>query len=250
MQIYYEVYILNNFLLNFLLNNLTQKICNLSVSKKRVIIASIFASLHSVIFITFDCNSLVFKLIGFIAILSVLNKYNNVFDLIKSMCVFLLLSIFCSSVFNLYIYSQNIDIYDIDFSFRLLVVYILFILLNIMYKMVKKHFLKLKKDITYFEKIQIVVNSKKINLLAYYDSGNLIYDKGDFVCVINKNLVDKLPLKFKKINLSTIAGENNLNYIILDELILVEEKKKFKNIKCVVSSNLSLGDFLLHRDMR
>lgn len=108
-------------------------------------------------------------------------------------------------------------------------------------------------------KVRVLCGKTDLNLDAFIDSGNGVYDEGIPVVfcspAVGKKILSETfpPPKMKKLKIKTISGEKELPSIVLDEISVFFSAKPhtFKKITACFSKEISGQgyDVILHPDM-
>lgn len=255
MKLYIELYIINNFFINLFINILTIKLTRQSIIKYRLILTTLFEALVSVVYVYIDINNVFLKIFLLFIIIALLTKNNSIFVYLKNCFIFLVVTFILGGSIYAILLNFNIDIYEISFSLRMLVIYSAIICLLFFMKKILKCTKKIKNKMIFSDNIILYKNDKKLKVMGYYDSGNNMYFKENPVCFISQKtysrlLNDTTINTIEYVNITSINSKAKLKLIQLDKIQLIEDKKYFYKVFCAVSENLNNYDFLIHADMR
>lgn len=252
MQIYIEDAIANTTIMDFVIIFLTQFSLRLKIKFFKLILASLFGCLFSILisFFTFYYGVLILLKIccGLIICIFMVEKFT-----LKSFLLYFVVFISFTfllggfSISVMFLFNVNTSSIQsllnnppIIFSviYILLAVYIYFLVNAI------KIFYKKQKVEQYITQVKIVCNSKVLKLTGYIDTGNFLTDKTSNkpIIIINKktffkifnniNIVDVLSLKLDKlisgnyISCSTVNGEDKI-FIFNPENVFIKNNNTF-----------------------
>lgn len=279
MEIYIEYLLIDNLIINSLIIYLTSRLCGFKISKFRMFLVSLFATMFSFIFPYFYNFSFgvlfLFKLFAGFIITLTLKKHKSVLGLIVCFLLFItstfLVGGFVYGLINILGFSTSvngllINNFEIPMGTIVLVLCLYIFLLNKLIKYIKN---KCLHSSEYFD-VSVCVLNKIYKMHALYDTGNSLYDN-----ISNKPIVMISSKFFKKIinsinyykkdqivlykklknmhyvDVKTISGCDNVLVFEIDTLNIF---KKDKNIKidevCVGVSKTNFGEFdcILHKD--
>lgn len=262
MIIYWDVFLIKNFIFNYLLLYLTSLIIRKKVKKYRIILASIFGSLYALLALY---NKSVFE-VGIlkiiIPIIMLVITYGTK-DIIKMSSVFIVVSYFVSGMIA--------SLLNVNSQIILLLYGVASVIIFYFYnKAMKKN---------KFYEVEIELYEKQLNLCTKLDTGNELCDSifGDPVIVVSEEKVKKqlgtelikilnnerleIPELYKNriklISFKTISGEGIKIGIKLDRIIISTENQKieskaililsdrrFKNYDALIGENLLEGGYI------
>lgn len=255
MELYIEFYIINNFILNFFINLFCVKINKENLVKIRIFLTTLIEVIISILFLYFDLDKLYIKIALLLIIPIILCKINSVKQYIKLVFVLLAVTGFIGGCIYAILIMKNVDLYKISFSYKVTVIYIIFIAFYFLLKNIIYKFDQIKRNIIFLENLELIVKDKHLKVKGYYDSGNVLYKDFKPVCIISKKvyiwlLKNNCINKIDYVNPLTVNSQSSLKVINLDEMFFTKDKKSIKNVLCAVSDNLKEYDVLIHADMR
>ena len=232
MYIVAEYLFIENFIINYIILESTKAITKTTVTKKRIIIASILSALYP--FALF-CNELIFltnfymKVLLSIIIVKLAYNSKNLYLFIKQLSTFYLISfIFGGVTIGFYYFMNNsLDIvfrkiqYNYGFPIKYLILGVIFgviLLINILSYYNEKN---LKEE--FILDIEICLNNKSVKLKALMDTGNSLIEPLSnlpvFVVEHNK-IKGLLPEEINNI----FKGGKEEDFILLEKIIREYER--------------------------
>lgn len=266
MEVYIECVIIDNFVINSVLLNLTSKINKLILKWWQITLISLFGTLIAILspflsgvwlFITKLILSILMPI--FLAIYSKQQSYKKLFVITITFCLlnYLLIGA-CLVICNLFqikysVINGQIEIFNFPIGLAVAVTMITYYLL----KNLIVHFYNIKK----LNKFQYIVNlqcDKNIQVCnAFLDSGNKLTDNEKPIILINYKLFNKLHpniklsdillKRYNKFNLKNVheieikglAKSSKIMIFEIDNIEIKDINLKFENVLC----GLSLKDF-------
>ncbi|SHE89224.1 sigma-E processing peptidase SpoIIGA [Clostridium fallax] len=254
MDLYVDVLLFENFIVNGFLLLILNQILKIEVNYKRLLIAATIGSLYTLTMVIPDLeflSKLVFKVLVAVLMIYILNKTKDLKVMIKSVISFFLLSILLSGfclTFVIYKNSYNLGedyvISEFSFKFVLLSIMIIYLILFrvILYIKDKRILTSLIYDVTIIEK------GIEYKFKAFLDTGNELTEPATClpVIIVEDSYLENINF-FKKdiynIPYKAINGHTGiLKGFIPDEIYLkIDEDKVIKKraIICLCKENLS-----------
>ena len=246
MKIYLDIVFIINFLLDFNILYIVNKVLNRNSSFKKIILSSLFGEI-TLLFLFINISSILLFLIKIILCLMMCLlcfKYITISYTINNMIYVYMVSTIYGGI--LFFIKENI-------SNKYIYLVLLIILLPIFTKEITKSFKKIKSNYNYYYEITIIFNkSRSIKLNSFLDTGNKLVDpytnKGIILVNSNKiNISIRSPVyvPYKTINGSgvlkcikplniKINGKIFNNYLIG----LSEDKFNIDGVDCLLNYKL------------
>ena len=277
MEIYIEYLLIDNLIINSLIIYLTSRFSGFKMSKRRIFLSSLFATMFSFVFPFFNNFNFMVLLflklvVGFIITL-ILKKHKSFLGLIVCFLLFVtstfIVGGFVYGLINILGLSTTlngllINNFEIPMGVVVLVLCLYVILLNKLINCVKNRCLHSSEYVDVF-----VNNLNKIyKINAYYDTGNGLYDNlsnkpinmislklykkiVDYACDYKNSCVAEGLKNMHYVSVKTISGCDKVLVFEIDALKILNKNKsyKFENV-CVGVSKTNFGEFdcLLHKD--
>ena len=242
MTIYIEIFLLQNFLINFCLLRLVYLTIKPKSSIFRLILASLIGSIFSVISAIFIRENNVINILKIICSVSMIYVafYSKKLNIKQLFFEFILLFIYTYS-FGGAVIAFSGSCYQTSFGvitsskINLSMVCIIVIILTYIFELVAnviKNKIKISK---YIYKTELTLNNKTISINAYLDTGNLLTHDGQPVVIVdldtylnlsNTNLIDFYLNKLETANIGTVLCKSNLKVIKIDKITIKTGQKK------------------------
>ena len=239
MEIYIEMFILQNILINICLLRLVYLTTKTKSTLFKLTLSSIIGTIPSVLVSIFINNNLIlniFKLLT--ASIMILIAFKQSFK--QYIFNFILLFIY-TYAFSGLIISVSSTTYRTNFGivtsskFSLANTCLIILILTYIFKLVVKH-LKLKiKTNNLIYTTTITQANKSIKINAYLDTGNflnlngqpiLILDLNTYLKLTNTNLINFYTSKFNEISTYTVNGNKNIKISKIDKIEIKNKNKK------------------------
>lgn len=253
MEIYIDILLLENFVINLFLIVVMVKLLKGKRRRRREIIAAVVGSFYTLVMVFPKLNFLAilpFKIIISIIMVHIALKCNNIKEIIKGTVLLILTSFLLSGIcfwFSLYIngydlrYGYTIDSYPIKYS--VISVIIIFLLLERIVSTVKDRLFV--ENYTY--NLTIKYKNQVIEAKGFLDTGNELREPITNlpVIVIEKNICTFLDFNEKEviyINFKTVDGaEGKLRGFKIEEVVIENEKCRLIRdaIICITENILS-----------
>lgn len=238
MEIYIETFLLQNILINFCLLKLVELVTKYKTSLFKLIISSIIGSTFSILSYAFIYNNLILNLAKFACACAMLMCAFKINFKQFAVC-FIMLFVFTyalgGAIINLSSASYLTNFGIITKSkFNLTHICLFVIILTYTIQFIAKGIKNHCKLNNYIYCIQLELNSKKVKINAYLDSGNLLQYQNKPVAIIDLTAYLKLTKtdilnfylnKNLSINTSTVAGNQNLKLAKVDKITIFAKKK-------------------------
>ncbi len=251
MEIYIEIFLIQNILINFCLLKLIYLTTKSKTSLFKLLLASLIGAIPSVFCVMLLSNSLLLNLtklltaVGMVAIAFHQNKKQFVFNFIS-----LFLYTFA---FNGIVMTLSSKIYITSFGaivsnkLSLELICVLFLIFTYIFELTVKHFKFKFNTNNLIYNITLAHKGKILKTQAYLDTGNFLNDNGEPILVLdlntylklnNINLINFLTSQSPTIQTSTVNGTNNLKVFEIDKLIIKNGKKEitFEHQKVAVNT--------------
>lgn len=257
MQVYIEVVIINNLVINALILTLTLKFLRHKISKASVFISSAIGTLYAIFLPLADIlNFFIFKII--LAIIMVAITVGRcAFKRYLSACAIFFALTFAmggitqglASIFSIDLEKTNSTL--IPFFVGLSGLIVLFA-----QKLIYKHIVLARRKSRYEEVVVISANGKEVECKAYYDSGNRLYYKNSPTIIIDRSVALQLFAQKELIDIGenaqidTVTGKKKLPIITLDYLRTQDKKDKVYGVMAAISDSIR-GEYkvVLHCDI-
>ena len=256
MKIYLDYVFLINFLFDFILLLGVSIILKRKISKKRLLLGSLFGGL-SFFIILFNISSLLFfilKMILAIVMLLITFSYRSFKYTMNNFIYLIILSVIMGGV----LYLINIEvgyshlgmlIFTNGKSLNLIILLFIGLLTVLIYS---KYIKGVKKDLVHKYKTTLFIDNKKLDLIGFLDTGNCLYYLNKPVLILNKNI--KVNLENKKmyyVPYKTIDKPGIMKCIKVDK-IFIENKGFFENVYLALSNDkfhLNGADIILNMNL-
>ncbi len=251
MEIYIEIFLIQNILINFCLLKLIYLTTKSKTSFFKLLLASLIGAIPSVFCVMFLSNTTLLNLTKFLTAIAMIacafqqNKKQFVFN-------FILLFLF-TFAFNGIVMTLSSKIHITSFGavvsnkLSLELICVLFIIFTYIFELVVKHLkLKIHTNNLIFN-ITLSHKGKTLKTQAYLDTGNFLNENGEPILVLdlntylrlsNINLISFLTSQPPTIQTSTVNGTNSLKIFEIDKLIIKNGKKEitFEHQKVAVNT--------------
>lgn len=242
MSIYVEYVILDNFIVDLLILYLVARTMHLRSNKWRIIVASVIGTIFALISPFMVLNEILMimsKLCLGVIMIYIIALYKSFKQFCMAYVMFLsytfLLGGACLGVLGLL--DANITgLVTLSYSYKVpvgLIIFIIWIYVRIIAEIAK--YINRKKEVsTFLYNIQVENEGQKLDLSAFLDSGNHLFDEVYAlpVVVVNERIFYKLFPKLKNSNIK-IEKQYNAHYIYYstvsgdNQKMLVAEPSKF-----------------------
>ncbi|PRR81653.1 sigma-E processing peptidase SpoIIGA [Clostridium vincentii] len=245
MEIYLDIILLENFIVDMFLLSVTFSILRCNVENKKVIVASLLGALYTIVMIFPAFNILsafpFALLVAYLMMLIILGRHRYIFAL-KATGVFLLSSItlsgICfvfSSMENKYSFTKGFTISNYSLKYFVISIMILYILYN--------------RAISYFREraiignytydIEITIKNVKYIIKGFLDTGNELREPvTNLPCIIvEKNLFSNYEVEDDKayyINYSSIGYKGKLKGFKVDKVRIKSEGQEFREVNALI----------------
>jgi len=252
MEIYIEIFILQNILINFCLLRLVYLTTKTKTTSFKMFLGSLIGTVPSIFIVMFLQNSLV---LNSVKILTALLMLITAFTQTKKQFAFNLILLFLYTyTFGGLVMALSSNVYQTSFGavmaskFSLELICLVFIIFTYIFELVTKQ-LKFKiktNNLLYNVTLTQKNNTLKIN--AYMDTGNFIHHDNKPVLILDlqaylkltkTNLINFLTSKTEEIKTNTITGNNNLKLFQIDKLEFQIDKKLITINNAYVAINIT-----------
>ncbi|MFU0823963.1 sigma-E processing peptidase SpoIIGA [Clostridium sp.] len=202
MVIYLDVFIIENFIVNFFLLYITSQTIKIKTEMRYLVISSVLGTLYAVVALYTKCKYLFYiplKCITAIAMILILFRKKKVLVLFKAVLIFLLYSMLLAGlcIFIEINNSMNINIIINKVSYKILLSSIMLIYIFIhrivVYVQDRREMTSLIYD------VDIVTNSEVRKVKAFLDTGNELREPATNlpVMIVEKEALNNLEIKSK-----------------------------------------------------
>ena len=250
MEIYIEVFLIQNILINFCLLKLVYLTTKIKTTTFKLILSSLLGAVPSVLTAIIIQNNIVLNIVKITTAMLMLIV---AFKQTKKQFIFNYMLLFLFTyAFGGIVISLSSQVYFTSFGavltskFSLELICIIFIIFTYVYEHLVKH-LKLKintNSLIYNLKLSHKNNTISIN--AYMDTGNLINHNGEPVLILDldaylkltkTNLINFLSSNMETISTTTINGSNKLKLFKIDKIEIKNKNKIIEINSCYVAIN-------------
>lgn len=231
MEIYVEIFLLENLLINFCLLKLIHSTTKSQTSFLKLFLSSFFGATISVFVIYFLSSNLILNIAKFItATLMILIgfKQSKKQFTINTILLFLFTYTLGGLIINLnsktYITPFN---FILTSNYSLEIICLIIIIATYIFDLICRHLkLNIKTNNLIYNLI-LTQNENTIKINAYLDTGNflnhngqpvLLLDISAFLKLTNQNLIDFYLTKTEQLSAGTITGTNNLKIFKIDKI--------------------------------
>lgn len=255
MQVYIEYALFENFSMDFALFLCAKWVSHNPTSYFRLFATSVTGACFAVLFPLFGLDgflSQMVKWLSAIGLCMVAGKYSTCIQFCRFALCFLGLSLltggFLYALFlsftGEYMGANGVLIMHIPVGMPLLAVTGIALLI--------KYFCQRKRDrgrdVLY---CRLIYHGKQVQVKAFFDTGNCVYDGGQPVSVIPQEVAIRLNAKTqRKITIRTVAGESQIPLFTMDKIKIYYADKPhiIRNVQVAVSST-PLTAVVLHPDL-
>lgn len=254
MEIYVEIFLLENILINFCL----LKLIHLTTKSKTNILKLFFASFTgataSIFIIYFIANNLILNLFKFItagAMITICFNQSKKQFATNLILLFLYTYALGGLITNLSSTTQLTPSGFISTSkFNLEIVCLIILLATYIFNLVCRHLTLNIKTNNLIYNLTLTQNNNSIKINAYLDTGNFLNHNGQpvllldikaFLKLTKTNLIDFYLTNTEQISAGTIAGTNSLKIFKIDKIKIQNKKTttEFKNTLIAINTNSS-----------
>ncbi|MDE7216412.1 MAG: sigma-E processing peptidase SpoIIGA [Clostridia bacterium] len=257
MQVYIEVVIINNLVINALILTLTLKFFRHKISKASVFISSAIGAVYAIFLPLVDAlNFFLFKIILALIMVAIISGRCSLKRYISACAIFFALTFAMggitqglASVFSINLEQTNSTL--IPFFVGMAGLIVLFA-----QKLIYKHIVLARRKSRYEDLVIISANGKEISCKAYHDSGNRLYYKNSPTIIIDRSVALQLYGQNELCNIDdnaqidTVTGKKKLPIITLDYLRTQDKKDKIYGVMAAISDCIK-GEYkvVLHCDI-
>jgi stage II sporulation protein GA (sporulation sigma-E factor processing peptidase) len=257
MQVYIEVVIINNLVINALILTLTLKFLRHKISKAWIFVSSAIGTLYAIFLPLADIlNFFIFKIILAIIMVAITVGRCTFKRYLSACAIFFALTFAMggitqglASIFSIDLEKTNSTL--IPFFVGLSGLIVLFA-----QKLIYKHIVLARRKSRYEEVVVISANGKEVECKAYYDSGNRLYYKNSPTIIIDRSVALQLFAQNEisdigeSAQIDTVTGKKKLPIITLDYLRTQYKKDKVYGVMAAISDCIR-GEYkvVLHCDI-
>lgn len=258
MEIYIELFLLQNIIINFCLLRLIEITTKTKTTFFKLLLSSIIGASFSVVSAIYINTNLTMNLLKLIcAILMLFIAYKQSFKqfIFNFILLFVYTFAFGGAVTNLSgsIYQTNFGVI-ISSKINLELICIIILALTYIFQLIFKHIKFKIKTNNLIYKIKLFKNNKSISINAYLDTGNflnfngkpvIIVDLNSYLKLTNLDLIDFHLSSCEKINTNTVTGNKYLKVFTLDKIELLANNKsyEFKDQYIAVNTNFKNSNY-------
>lgn len=252
MEIYIEIFLIQNILINFCLLKLVQVTTKSKTSWHKLILASIVGSVPSVIVVLILNNTSLLNITKFLTAFAMLFV---AFKQTKKQFFFntILLFLYTYALGGV-VTSLSSSVYYTSFGavmtskFSLEAICLIIVVFTYLFELVTRH-LKLKvKTNGLIYNLTLTHKNKTINTYAYLDTGNflnldgkpiLVLDLDIFLKLTNTNLISFFTSNHSSLTTQTVNGKNDLQICNIEQIEISQGKNKikFNNQSVAINTN-------------
>ncbi|GIM27902.1 sigma-E processing peptidase SpoIIGA [Clostridium polyendosporum] len=254
MEVYIDVVVFENFIINSFLLLVTIQIVRGKCNYKRIILSALLGALYTIVLFIpklYLLTILPIKLLVAMVMVYVASSINDLIFLIKSSVIFILVSmLLCGFCFGFSMYQNNYNISEsfiitsYSFKYMLLSIMIIYLLLYRIMIFIKDR--KVIFDFTY--EIEFTLSGECYKVKAFLDTGNELIEPATCLPVI---IVEEKIIKIHELNKKSIyyvpykainGHSGNLKGYKVDKVNLFKDNKKLVSkdvIICLCNEKLS-----------
>jgi len=272
MEVIIEQVLFDNFIIDYIILKLTNKILRLEVVNKRLFLGSLIGCLFALVLPLLSINGILLFLvkiiIGFCMVL-VLKKYKSFSEMIVSIITMISITFLFGGLCYAVTCELESKVTMQGFmlgSFEIPIGIILFVIVGYVWIFNKiLNYIKIKSQVSnYSYDIEIKLNNKIFNLKGFLDSGNRLYDLDNKpIMLISKSAFESINKKFGELDnilknvhfveMQTAAGNNQVLVFEIEQLIIKKENNENLTSEAVrvgiANTNFKNFDCLLGLDM-
>lgn len=257
MQVYIEVVIINNLLINALILTLTLRFLRHKISKALIFISSAIGTIYAIFLPLADIlNLFVFKIILAIIMVAIIMGRCTFKRYLSACAIFFSLTFAMGGITQGLASILSIDLKAVNSTLIPFFVGLAGLIVLFAQKLIYKHIILARRKSRYEDLVVISANGKEVSCKAYYDSGNRLYYKNSPTIIIDKSvalqLFEQNELNSVKDNtqIDTVTGKKKLQVVTLDYLRTQDKKDKVYGVMAAISDCIK-GEYkvVLHCDI-
>ena len=257
MQVYIEVVIINNLLINALILTLTLRFLRHKISKALIFISSAIGTIYAIFLPLADIlNLFVFKIILAILMVAIIMGRCTFKRYLSACAIFFSLTFAMGGITQGLASILSIDLAKVNSTLIPFFVGLAGLIVLFAQKLIYKHVILARRKSRYEDFVIISANGKEVSCKAYYDSGNRLYYKNSPTIIIDKSvalqLFEQQELNLVKDNtqIDTVTGKKKLQVVTLDYLRTQDKKDKVYGVMAAISDCIK-GEYkvVLHCDI-
>ncbi|MGN0771238.1 MAG: sigma-E processing peptidase SpoIIGA [Christensenellales bacterium] len=254
MQVYVEIVLLTNLLLNGFILALSIMLVKCRVSVLRVTIGALIGAVYAVVYPYISwAGSWPFKIVLALIMVAVSGGYNSFAHYLTAIAVFFSLTFLLGGVAigSGYIFGKSI--FDSE-GYVALSVSAALVFVLCATRIVWKCFVMARRKKNYTYRVVLCQGNNQLATTAYWDSGNRLYYHGYRpVMMIDEKVYQQLyrtnDLHKMTMKVNTVNGRRDMQLQELDKLVVLDTGKTYRKVVVGVSQT-SLGEYgmLLHSE--
>lgn len=245
LEIYLDIVVLENFIIDAFLIKITSKIIRTSVTMKRLLIASLIGGIYTITFcipLLKVFSTILFQIGVAYFIIAVSFQNYGIKAKIKAVGVFLLLSIVLSGMCYLLVLLQcNFEIasnfFVVENSVKNIIISL--VLLYFLGDRIVSYFRERTLISNFRYEIEVEVNNLRYNIKGFLDTGNELREPiTNLPCIL---IEEGLIHDFKKTNQNiylipycAIGVKGNLEGIKVDKVMIRREGERWREVKAII----------------
>ncbi|MDD6794865.1 MAG: sigma-E processing peptidase SpoIIGA [Clostridiaceae bacterium] len=245
MNVYIDVMLLENFLVDLFLISITLKIIKINTSNKRVILSSLLGAIYTIVLVLnklkFLDNIVVMILVAFIMMIIVVGK-DRIKTALKATVAFIFSSIVLSGAcFFIVVQTSNFTIgkgLEVDnFLLKDLILAIMFIF--VVYERLIAYFKERSVISSFTYDVEITMNNVRYIVKGFLDTGNELREPiTNLPCIIvESSIFSNVNIDEDKVyymNYNAIGYSGKIRGFKVDKVRIREEGKEFKEVNTII----------------
>lgn len=238
MEIYIEVFLIQNILINFCLLRLIEITTKTKATFFKLLLSATIGAVFSVISAIIITNTLVMNLLKITcAAVMLFIAYKQGFKQFVFNLILLFVFTFAlgGAVINLSASTYHTTFGLITLTkINLELICLIILSLTYIFQFTLKHIKFKIKTNNLIYKIKLFKNNKSLDINAYLDTGNFLNINGNPVVIVelktylkltNENLLNFYLKPTEQISTSTVTGKSNLKVVMLDKIEIIKDNK-------------------------
>ncbi|MDE6757934.1 MAG: sigma-E processing peptidase SpoIIGA [Clostridia bacterium] len=257
MQVYIEVVIINNLLINALILTLTLRFLRHRISKSSIFISSAIGTVYAIFLPLADIlNLFIFKIILALLMVAIIMGRCRFKRYLVACTIFFALTFAMGGITQGLASIMSIDLQEVNSTLIPFFVGFAGLIAIFAQKLIYKYVVLARRKSRYEDFVIISANGKEVSCKAYYDSGNRLYYKNSPTIIIDRSIALQLFAQSDlnkiddKTQIDTVTGKKNLQVITLDYLRTQDKKDKVYGVMAAISDCIR-GEYkvVLHCDI-
>lgn len=255
MQVYVEVIVLINLFIGGFILGLTDMLVKCKVYFWRIFLGALIGAIFAVVYPYIDWVGIwIIKILLALVMVAIGARYNNIAQYFSATIVFFAITFLLGGVAIGSAYLFGTSILETNSYVSLFVgAGLCFVLASS--RIIWKHFVLARRKKNFSCEVMLIKGVVKVSTTAFWDSGNKLYYR-DYrpVMMIDKSVYERLyngvEVRNMSMKVNTVNGKCEIKLEELDQMILLDSGKSYRNVVVGVSKT-PLGEYgiLLHSEI-